>query len=283
FSGARSAIDINDLKSGDFKLVLGEIHLTINTMRSSCFVTQHPDKSALLKEVDKDFPKPQLLNVLPKESPPRLSVRTHPVLSRECDYMIELNYHTVDAGRDRLVKSRDTTIVEEDGLIKIRIPNGETFDLVDVYAELLMGRVIDKFQLFSDRAHMPRVSIDKLVIARESWRFQAQDLEFANEKDEALRFMKARSWWKSQNIPRFVFVKSKTTEKPFYVDFESPIFINILSKLIRRNTTSEAIKNKEVTFVEMLPDHQDLWLTDHAGNKYTSELRFTWVDNYPIK
>ncbi|KWS85698.1 lantibiotic dehydratase [Pseudomonas syringae] len=197
--------------------------------------------------------------------------------------MIELNYHTVDAGRDRLVKSRDTTIVEEDGLIKIRIPNGETFDLVDVYAELLMGRVIDKFQLFSDRAHMPRVSIDKLVIARESWRFQAQDLEFANEKDEALRFMKARSWWKSQNIPRFVFVKSKTTEKPFYVDFESPIFINILSKLIRRNTTSEAIKNKEVTFVEMLPDHQDLWLTDHAGNKYTSELRFTWVDNYPIK
>lgn len=278
-----SAVDINDLKSGDFKLVLGEIHLTINTMRSSCFVTQHPDKSALLKEVDKDFPKPQLLNVLPKESPPRLSVRTHPVLSRDCDYMIELNYHTVDAGRDRLVKSRDTTILEEDGLIKIRIPNGETFDLVDVYAELLMGRVIDKFQLFSDRAHMPRVSIDKLVIARESWRFQAQDLEFANEKDEALRFMKARSWWKSQNIPRFVFVKSKTTEKPFYVDFESPIFINILSKLIRRNQTSEAIKNKEVTFVEMLPDHQDLWLNDHAGNKYTSELRFTWVDNYPIK
>jgi hypothetical protein len=29
----------------------------------------------------------------------------------------------------------------------------------------------------------------------------------------------------------------------------------------------------------MLPAHDDLWLADHEGNKYTSELRFTWVDD----
>ena len=42
-----SATDLNALHNGDFTLVLGEVHMAINTMRTNCFVTQHPDQADL--------------------------------------------------------------------------------------------------------------------------------------------------------------------------------------------------------------------------------------------
>jgi hypothetical protein len=74
-------------------------------------------------------------------------------------------------------------------------------------------------------------------------------------------------------------VKSKAPEKPVYVDFASPVYVNSLAKMIRRTNANECLADKTITFVEMLPSPSDLWLTDHEGNRYTSELRFTWVDD----
>jgi Lantibiotic dehydratase, N terminus len=274
-----SATDLNALHNGDFTLVLGEAHMAINSMRSNCFVTQHPDEADLVSCVNEDFPEPRLLVVLPKENPPRLTVRNHPALIRDRDILVEVNHHTVAADRPGLVLSRDVEVVETEGTVMARLPGGEEFDFLDLFAEMLMSMVVDRLQLFADRPHTPRVRIDHLVISRESWRFNPADLDFAAEKDEAARFVRARGWAAGLGLPRYVFVKSDAEMKPVYVDFTSPVYVNALAKMVRRTDADERLPDKTITVVEMLPAHDDLWLADHEGNRYTSELRFTWVDD----
>jgi hypothetical protein len=104
-------------------------------------------------------------------------------------------------------------------------------------------------------------------------------LDFAAEKDEAMRFVRTRKWAAALGLPRYVFAKSDAEEKPVYVDFTSPIYVNALAKMVRRTNAAERLPDKTITVVEMLPGHEDLWLTDHEGNRYTSELRLAWVDD----
>jgi len=242
-------------------------------------VTQHPDEADLLSCVDEDFPEPRLLLVLPRENPPRLAVRTHPALIRDRDILVEVNQHTVAADRPGLVLSRDVEVAETKGVVVVRLPGGEEFELLDLFAEMLMSMVVDRFQLFGGRPHTPRIKIDHLVICRESWRFNPADLDFAAEKDEVARFVRTRQWAAAVGIPRYVFVKSDLEEKPAYVDFTSPIYVNVLAKMVRRTIADERLPDKTITVVEMLPAHDGLWLADHEGNRYTSEFRFTWVDD----
>ena len=274
-----SATDLNALHNGDFTLVLGEVHMALNTMGSNMFVTQHPDQADLLSCVDEDFPEPRLLMVLPKENPPRLTVRTHPALIRDRDILVEVSHHTVAADRPELVAGRDVEIVETEGRVLARLPGGKEFDFLDVFAEMLTSMVVNRLRLFADRPHTPRVTIDHLVVSRESWRFNPADLEFAAEKDEVARFVRTREWAAALGLPRYVFVKSDLEEKPVYVDFTSPIYVNTLAKIVRRANADERLPDKTITVAEMLPAHDDLWLADHEGNKYTSEFRFTWVDD----
>jgi Lantibiotic dehydratase, N terminus len=274
-----SATDLNALHNGDFTLVLGEVHMAINTMASNMFVTQHPNKADLLSTVDEDFPEPRLLLVLPKESPPELTVRAHSGLIRDRDIQVEVTHRTVAADHPGLVLSRNVDVVEIDGTVMARLAGGEVFDLLDVFAETLRSMVASRFQLFAERPHTPRVKVDNLVVSRESWRFSPADLDFAVEKDEVVRFVRAREWAASLGIPRYVFVKSNAAEKPIYVDFSSPIYVNALAKMIRRTNADEGLPDKTIAMVEMLPAHDDLWLSDHGGNRYTSELRLTWVDD----
>jgi len=275
-----SATDLNALRNGDFTLVLGEVHMAVNTMGKNCFVNQHPDKADLVSSVDEDFPEPRLLIVLPRESLPELTVRFHPALIRDRDILLEITHHTVAADRPGLVLSRDVEVVENEGTVMVRLPGGEVFEFLDVFADMLANMVVDRFRLlFADRPHVPRVKVDHLVVSRESWRFNPADLDFAVEKDEVARFVRTHEWAAALGIPRYVFVKSNAAERPVYVDLTSPIYVNVLAKMVRQTNANERLPDKTITVVEMLPAHDDLWLTDHEGNRYTSEFRFTWVDD----
>jgi hypothetical protein len=79
-----------------------------------------------------------------------------------------------------------------------------------------------------------------------------------------------------------VFVKVPVEQKPFFVDFDSPIFVEILSKMVRRtidNSPSDAL----VSMSEMLPGLDQCWLPDADGNVYTCELRMVAVDAAPSR
>jgi hypothetical protein len=118
--------------------------------------------------------------------------------------------------------------------------------------------------------HSPRVSIDRLVLAREQWRFAPDELEFARIESALERLRHARRWQEKHRIPRFVFVKIPEETKPCYVDFEAPVFVEALARLARQAST--------VTVTEMLPDPSQCWLPDAQGRRYACELRFAVVD-----
>ncbi|MBB5857465.1 lantibiotic dehydratase [Amycolatopsis umgeniensis] len=270
------ADDAAEVARGNFELVLGELHVAMNTASTSLWVMQHPDAGRLLAETSTDFPGPRLLPMLPKEQPPRWSARSRISLDRPEDYYVALVDHTVDPERERTVLSADVLVEERgDGLVAV-LPDGAEFDVLDVFSNAMTNRVMDRFALRPVADHSPRVTVDRLVVARESWSIPVGDLGFVSEKSEARRFVSGRRWRDSLGLPRFVFVVSPGEPRPFYVDFDAPVYVNIFAKAVRRLARQDP--GGRVVITEMLPSPEQVWLTDDVGNRYTSELRFVAVD-----
>ncbi|MEV8532127.1 lantibiotic dehydratase [Streptomyces sp. NPDC051211] len=265
---------------GEFELVLGEMHSALNTMGASLFVHQHPDRDELLAETTRDFPGPRLLPQLPKELPLKWSARSRPSLDRPEDYYVAVIDDTGDPHRPRTVLGADAVVEDRDGALVVVLPDGAVFDLLDVYANTLTQRVMDRFTLRPEGEHTPRITIDKMVVARETWSVPVSELAFAEEKSEAKRYVRARHWQAGRELPRFVFVVSPTEPRPFYVDFDSPVYVTILAKAARRLARKDPDARLKIS--EMLPTPEQAWLTDDEGSTYTSELRFVAVDQTAV-
>ncbi len=277
---------------GDFEVVVGETHLVIPTSRHYCFVTQHPSVSDLMDCVTTDSPEPRLLLVVPKESQGRLSIRTQSALTREMDYLVAFAFQTAEPDRPRLLNAADLTVTSTaDGPV-VDVPSGPSFPVIDVFSEVLIHLFLDAFEFLPDVLHQPRITIDRLVIARESWRFDVSGIGFPQLRDEAARFAGSRRWRREAGLPDRVFVKVPGEIKPFFVDFESVISVNVLAKSLRRLQEKAAALDSAgseaaapavwVRFSEMLPSADQLWLTDAAGQRYTAELRVVAVDQRDI-
>lgn len=274
------ADDAEAVRRGEFELVLGELHLAINTLGASLFVNQHPDPAVLRGLTGIDHPGPRLLPLQPKEHRARLSARTRYTLVRPEDYCVALADSSADPHRARTVPSADVTVADRDGALVARLPDGSEFGLVDIFSQALTMMVLDMFRIMPDGAeHTPRVTIDKMIVARETWRFDPAGLGFADEKDEARRFVRGGHWRAGAGLPRFVFVLAPTEPRPFYVDFDSPVYVNIFAKAVRRLLRDKP--DGRITISEMLPTPEQTWLTDDEGRRYASELRFVAVDEAP--
>jgi hypothetical protein len=269
------AADRAAIERGEFELVLGELHVASNTLGASLFVNQHPAPDELFDRTDLDHPEPRLLPMLPKEHRSRLSGRIRHALVRPIDYQVALVDHTVDPARPRTVLSADATVVRRGGELVVVLPDGAEFHLLEVFSHVLTTLVMDRFAMLPEADHTPRVTVDRMVVSRERWRFGPEALEFAEERNEARRFVRARRWRAVNGLPRFVFVTSPSEPRPFYVDFDAPVYVNIFAKAVRRLRRSGAGR---LTVTEMLPTPEQTWLTDDAGNRYTAELRLTAVD-----
>ncbi|MBC6450159.1 lantibiotic dehydratase [Actinokineospora xionganensis] len=270
------ADDADAVERGEFDLVLGELHVAMNTVGASLFVSQHPAREELMAETDTDFPGARVMPMLPKEQPPRWSARSRPALVRPEDYFVGMVDYTADPHRPRTVMSADVRVCERGERLVAVLPDGAEFPLLDVFGNAMTNRVMDRFTLRLDGDHSPRVTIDNMVVSRETWRFAAADLDFAGDKSEARRFVRTRQWRAGQELPRFVFVVSATEPRPFFVDFDSPVYVGIFLKAVRRLARKDP--TARFTVSEMLPDPEQAWLTDDEGHKYTSELRFVAVD-----
>jgi Lantibiotic dehydratase, N terminus len=271
-----TAPDPESLARGEVDLVLGEVHLAANTLGESLFVNQHPVPAELFALTDRDHPGPRLLPAVAKEHRARLSTRVRYALERPYDYAVTLVDHVADPDGARPVPSADVLVEDRDGRLVTVLPDGAVFDLVDVFGHVLTNFARDMFRILPEAEHTPRVTVDHLVAARETWRIPAADLAFADEKDGARRFVRAVQWRLALGLPRFVFVVSPTEPRPFYVDLDSPAYVDILAKAMRRLARSDP--QASVAVSEMLPTPEQTWLTDDRGRGYTSELRFVAVD-----
>jgi Lantibiotic dehydratase, N terminus len=272
------AKDQDALNRGEYQFVMGELHVGSNTMNYSLFVEQHPSPGDLMERVRHDMAG---LKLVPFPIRPRsvLAARTTNVLIPPAMLRLEVVRDSFAPDRSKALQISEMVIERRDGELVLCTRDGQyRGDLIDIVGPGFLRRVVDSFQIISGlHPHSPRARIDRLVICRETWRIQPTEMTFAFEKSDSGRFHAARRWAIKTGLPRFVFAKVPVEGKPVYIDFDSPIFVDIFSKLVRR-TIKNGKPADSVKITEMLPRHDSAWLPDSEGNRYTSELRIVAVD-----
>jgi hypothetical protein len=275
-----AAPDAETVNRGGGQIVLGEIHL-LNTLLHSCLVSQHPDPAELLAALERDHPAPCVLVAIGKQDSGQ---RTNFGISSVKDYLYDNNPEA--SGREACRELRPGELLLERGPsgLEVRTTDGRArFPVADFFGHLLSysRRVLDLNPLSLPPApHSPRVLVDGVVFWRERWQFAAEDLGFAREAEPVDRFLAARRWALAERLPRFVFFKVPIEWKPCYADLDSPLYVEILSKLVRNNAKSGGPENT-VSVTEMLPLIEESWLVDAEGRHYTSELRIAALEVEP--
>jgi hypothetical protein len=265
------------IKRGEYQLVLGEFHLGANTLGGALFVAQHPQPEELFQACEADLPREGLRMCVPRHWR-GLTSRTSAYLTPRTHACWLVSHDAVRPAEPRKTYEIGSLIVVEEAgelLLKSR-DSSLSCDIIEAFADSFHAQMVDRFKLVERQRHTPRITIDRLVVARESWLYPADEFSFAYVKDDASRFLTARHWAQKHGLPRYVFAKSPVETKPVYVDFASPIYTNILAKIVRRTAESTS-NNKSISMSEMLPAHDQLWLQDAAGQYYTSEFRIVAV------
>ena len=272
-----AAPSLEAVNRGEYLLVYGDFHPGGCIMRQAFLATAHPDFDDLLAGYERDLPSPRL-NLVPPKSMPRMTNRIMLSLVGPEDVFLQ-------ASDDALMPARFPTVpisafhVEGDGPEASAVLDGGSYrvPLLDVFAifALLLG--VRSYDPFPPGPHAPRLTVGRSVLRRATWRFPAGEVAFWRLGDRDRRRSAAVAWAAGAGMPRRVFVLAPPEEKPVYIDFESPVLIDLLARMLR-NSAEGALPGATVRITEMLPTTEDCWLPDAAGNRYTSELRLVCVD-----
>lgn len=278
------APSVGALNRGGCDVVLGELHAAWNTLDVTVFVDQHPDPRRLLAAIDADLPQPRVLALVPAGWPRRTG-RTVDALVRDDD--LHLGWAPAPPpSRGTLLPLGELVVEDTGGALRARTRDGRlTFDPVEVIGSFLSELVVDAYKAAfagtGDGAHVPRTSIDCLVVSRETWRLALGDLDFAAARSEGERFVGARAWRRRFGLPEHVFVGFAHETKPFGVDLRSPVLVEALAASVRAGTRRDP--EAPVVVSEMLPAPGGAWVPDAEGRTYVSELRLQFVDPEPYR
>jgi hypothetical protein len=288
WSGARqhspdimiAAASPEEVERGNFLLVLGEIHLATNTIGQRLFVEQHPDPARLIAAEQADRGAGRIVLLHAKDHP-NVTSRTSPpsaVLGPGLTYWSSAIVDSLDPPEpDPVLPGAAMSVIRRgDDLVVKLTPSGAELDFFEVIGDLMSGVVVDALQPVPHAAHRPRITIDRLVLSREQWVFPVADAAWAFVKNEQERYRLARRWRQDHDLPDRVFYRVPVELKPTAADFSSIVLVNLFARHIRR---TEAAGHTEFTVTEMLPDLDQLWLTDREGQRYSSELRFVVYDS----
>ncbi|WP_447008180.1 amino acid adenylation domain-containing protein [Saccharothrix isguenensis] len=271
-----AARDEHAIRAGDYQWVLGEVHPGVNTMRAALFVSQHPDPAQLRAAMGHDMAGPRIVLATTREeggTPQRLA----DALVSPDDLRIVFGHDACGPGLRGSVPVGACEVTESGGRLVARSRDGRVdVDLVELLSDQIMAQLVQHFKLIPSGEHTPRVSLDRLVVAREGWRLPSARAAFAFGADEETRFLRAQAWRREHGMPRFVFVKSPVEHKPFYVDLESQPSVELFAHAVRALDREEP--DAPMGVGEMLPGPDRLWLTDAAGSRHTAEFRVVAVD-----
>ena len=288
WSGARqhspdimiAAASPREVQRGNFLLVLGELHISLNTLSGRLWAEQHPDPARLIAAEQADRG-PQRIVAIPAKDHPTVTSRTNPpsaILGPGQLYWSSAITDSLDPPEsDTVMPGAAMTVVRrgQDLVVQV-LPSGTELGFFEVIADEMVGVVVDAFQPVAPAAHRPRITIDRFVLSREQWVFQVTDSAWAFAKDEQERYRLARRWRADHQLPERVFYRVPVELKPTAVDFRSIVLVNLLAKNIRQ---TQAAGHAQFSVTEMLPDLDQLWLTDREGRRYSSELRIIAYDS----
>lgn len=281
------------IRQGDYQVILGEVHVAINTLDRWVFYSQHPNPERLNAAIESDLPEPSLIPIFAKiwnqEAAsselglwaPALSGRMDLAFRSAKDFYLDFSLDPHGLPLSQVLPMADLVVEQDESGVFVRPRDGRVrFEAADFYQLVLMMQMLATFRVLPSSTYTPRVTIDRLVVARESWIFQAPEMEFAQAPSAAERFAATRRWAARQELPRFVFAKTPLEPKPFYVDLESPILVEGFAKAVRAAARLDPVTQAQpqVHVSEMLPGHEQLWLPDAEGKRYTCELRTVILD-----
>lgn len=262
-----------DPDGGD-ALVLGDLHAAWSTFDVTVFLDSHPDRERLAGEFERVVGGNRVRPLLP-EGWPWFTARVTPLLTLPGDS--QLGFTDAAGAAEALLRLPDLTVVRgTDGLV-VHAPDGRTWPLLEVLADFLAESVVHVRPVGgTGRRHTPRVSIDRLVIARETWEQPVAECGLTTATGETDRLVAIRRWRAALGLPERVFVRLSTELKPFFADLTNPLSADWLCTMARRALETEPEARLVVT--ELLPGPEHAWLTDREGRRYAAELRLQYVD-----
>lgn len=262
------------IAQGNYEWILGELHQGTNTLDRMALVSQHPKPDDLLLALAADHPEPRVVPVYPRHT--LTAKRTHPTLVLPHDWYLVFGADSAHVPPERALPLSSLVLETCEGEPVVRTRDrSKQFDLLEIFKDLISSQVCNAFKLLASATHTPRITIDRLIIYRETWCFALADLTWALSTDPLEDYICCRRWAKMQSIPRFFFVRTPQESKPFYVDLDSPIYVDILAKAVRRAISAS---DGSITITEMYPHPEQVWLPDADGKHYTCELRLVVVD-----
>jgi hypothetical protein len=286
WSGARqhspdimiAAASSAEVERGNFLLVLGEIHLAINTLDQRLFVEQHPDPARLIAAEQAD--RPQRIVHIQANDHPNVTSRLNPPSAAlgpgQLYWSAAINDSLDPPESDTVMPGAAMTVARRgDDLVVQLAPSGAELNFFEVIGDTMAAVVADAFSPAAPAAHRPRITIDKFVLSRERWVFGVADSAWAFALDEQERYRLARRWRQDHQLPERVFYRVPDELKPTAADFRSIVLVNLFAKHIRQ---TKAAGHTQYSVTEMLPDPDQLWLTDRQGRRYSSELRIIAYD-----
>ncbi|MEU8053379.1 MULTISPECIES: thioesterase domain-containing protein [Micromonospora] len=270
------AADADALARGDYTVVLGELHAAWPSFDCQVFTPSHPDVARLRAALAADLGEHRIRLLFPADWPRRTS-RTAEALTGPTDRQLAfLPAPGVDP--DRVLPTVDLTVTDEDGRLVVTARDGARWPLTEVFAGLLSAHAVDGFKLVAAAPYTPRITLDRLVVARQTWRTTVAGCGLADVTAERDRFLAVRRWRRDLGLPERVYVKLGTETKPCFVDLSSPAYAAMFAAMVRaaRTDGGDAVS---LTVSEMLPTPDDAWVPDAAGRRYFSELRLHIVDD----
>ncbi|NBE83205.1 thioesterase domain-containing protein [Micromonospora rubida] len=270
------ATDADALACGDYTVVLGELHAAWPSFDCQVFTPSHPDVERLRAALAADLGQRRIRPLLPVDWP-RTSSRTAEALAGPTDRQLGF-VAAPGADPDRVMPTVDLTVGDHDGRLVATARDGASWPLTEVFAGLLSTHAVDGFKLVAAAPYTPRITLDGLVVARQTWRTTVGECGLADVTSERDRFLAVRRWRRDLGLPELVYVKLGTEVKPCYVDLGSPAYAATLCAMVRA-ARKDGGDGVSLTVSEMLPTPDDAWVPDAAGRRYFSELRLHIVDD----
>lgn len=271
------APSVDAINAGDYLAVLGELHIASATMCDRTLTWSRSEPGRLLDLAIQDTGGHRLVPLL------------RPVLSKDAGRTVMVEPAPGDTyigvGRasgidaSRLVPMGAIAVSAGAGGLVGTLPDGTNIRLLEFFARLLSGVVANALREGSRARHTPRISVDRLVVSRETWRLSLDDVAELLTHDEEALYLGARRLVARLSLPDRCYAKISTEVKPVYVDFTSPAYLGSLSAMLR--SARDTGKPVVVTLTEMLPTPEETWVPDAAGRTYFSELRLQVTDPVP--
>ncbi|MFI2713602.1 thioesterase domain-containing protein [Micromonospora sp. NPDC018662] len=269
------ATDEAALRRGDYTVVLGELHAAWSSFDCAVFTPSHPDVERLRDALAADLGERRVRLLFPADWPRRTS-RTAESLTGPTDRQLAF-LDAPGAEPGRVLPTVDLTVDEVAGELVATASDGQRWPLAEIFAEAFSAHAVDGFKLVAAAPYTPRITVDRLVVARQTWRTTVGESGLATATGERQRFLAVRAWRRRLGLPEQVYVKLGTETKPCFVDLAAPGFAVMLCALVRAARVDGG-DDVSLTVSEMLPDPTQAWVPDAAGRRYFSELRLHLTD-----